>query len=116
MPYYELFAITFVLGFSAWLIFSKTKKIKRPNYTTQEKKYALYNKEAMLNNITQKEKDNIVNNTETLEYKEEHTIVDNDLQNANKELHSNKRKVAQSQTLNLKDAILGSNIIEKKKR
>lgn len=116
MSYFQVIIITVLLTFAGWLIFSKTKKVKRPSYTSGKKKYKLYNDEKMLDNITKKPIDNIEIKEEIFNEKELDADAKKGGTVVNQTSNRKKNRNSKSDGIDLKSAIIGSNIIEKKRK
>lgn len=116
MSIYTIIGIVAVLTFVAWLFFSNSKKPKRPNFTEGKSKYPLYDINSMLSNITEKQKPDNVPETVDQQVADEKTISD-EIIDEKKSLKNDKNKKNNNQNnkFDLKSAVIGANIIERKK-
>jgi len=112
MSIYLILAFVVVLLFVGWLLMSNTKKIARPNFTEGKSAHLLSNINGMLDNITRKEDNDIepkIENDETHEIEEEVEVKN---ENIKTNTSSNTRK---QELFDLKSAVIGSNVINRKK-
>lgn len=115
MSIYTIIGIAVVLIFVAWMFFSNSQKPKRPGFTEGKSKFPLYDLGSMLNNITEKEKSEIESESiaELLEEKPE----ENEIKEEKKDTRDTKNNKTNTKNnkFDLKSAVIGANIIERKK-
>ncbi len=112
MSIYIILALVVVLLFVGWLFLSSTKKIARPSFTEGKSAHSLSNINGMLNNITRKEMEDAEPKIE----KDETNNIDEHIEeeNKNKKINTSSNTRKQEQ-FNLKSAVIGSSIINRKK-
>ena len=112
-----------ILSFVAWLLFSHNKKINRPSYTSDKTKRSLTNLDAMLNNLTDEEKEPEAEINEKQENeieKPEHAHLHKEDENAEnlKESNSSSYKPNSDKRTNnqidLQQAVIGSTLLNRR--
>ncbi len=104
-----------IISFVAWLFFSNKKKINRPSYTAGIEKKKMTDFDTMLSNITQNPNATEVVD-ETKHFVPEHSDVHDREHIEHEAKHIEHKTEPEPPKFDLKNAMLGSNIIIRKKK
>lgn len=100
-----------LLGLAAWLIFSVKKVKKRPRYTTDEQRRNYWEADKMLEHIKEKPKVETI----PLDLKKKPSVKKK-RKPAKKRIARSTKTKGENKEFNLEDAIIASQIIQKKDR